>query len=71
MSESSTGSPSGSASPTDMEGNVKWVGSPGRSRGQETATVITLIFAGRLGRCRMTVSRHRAVLGLVTWVGTT
>src|SRR5215472_5760562 len=38
------------------------VDSAGRGRGQDVATVITLIFAGQLGRCRMTVSRHRGVL---------
>lgn len=31
----------------------------------------TLIFAGQESRCRMTVNRHRSVLTLVTWVGTT
>jgi RNA polymerase sigma factor (sigma-70 family) len=55
----------------DMEGPVKGCGSAGRGRGQGIATVITLIFAGRPSRCRMTVSRHRAVLALRAWVGTT
>jgi hypothetical protein len=31
-----------------------------RRRGQEAATVITLIFAGQQSRCRMTVIRRRA-----------
>src|SRR5215469_12140110 len=53
----------------DMEGVVKgvpacdwWMGSTGRGRGQDVTTVITLIFAGQLRRCRMTVSRHQGVL---------
>jgi hypothetical protein len=33
--------------------------------------VITLIFAGQLSRCRMTVSRHRIGLTLSAWIGTT
>src|SRR6476659_9084960 len=37
------------------------VDSTGRGRSQDVATVITLIFAGQLSRCRMTVSRHRGV----------
>jgi hypothetical protein len=50
----------------DMEGIVKGCGteavvltrdSVGRGEGQVMATVITLIFAGQLCRCRMTVSR--------------
>jgi hypothetical protein len=56
----------------DMEGIVKgWCGGAGRGRGQDVATMITLIFAGQQSRCRMTVSRHRIVLTLDTWVGTT
>jgi hypothetical protein len=47
----------------DMEVLVKGMGRR-RSRSQRIATVITLIFAGQQSRCRMTVSRHRAVLAL-------
>jgi hypothetical protein len=39
-----------------------WVDGAGRGRGQDVATVITLIFAGQLSRSRMTVIRHRGVL---------
>src|SRR5882762_642736 len=55
-----------------LPGERMWVDSAGRGRGQDVATVITLICAGQLSRCRMTVSRHRGVLALLgTWVGTT
>ena len=37
------------------------VGSAARGRGQDVATVITLIFAGQQSRGRMTVSRHRGI----------
>src|SRR4051812_33503198 len=47
--------------PADMEGIVKgWCGGAGRGRGQDVATMITLIFAGQQSWCRMTVSRHRS-----------
>jgi hypothetical protein len=39
-----------------------WVDGAARGRGQDVATVITLICAGQLSRSRMTVSRHRGVL---------
>jgi hypothetical protein len=49
-----------------------WVGSAARGRGQDVATVITLICAGQQSRCRMTVSRHRAIHPTSrTWVETT
>ncbi len=48
-----------SASP-DMEVLVKGGEGGERRRGQEAATVITLIFAGQPSRCRMTVIRRRA-----------
>src|SRR5258708_7591233 len=72
-----TGRPARSRAAPDMEVCVKgfsgadWVNGAGRGRGQDVATMITLIFAGQLSRCRMTVSRHRGVLGLGAWVGTT
>ena len=44
----------------DMEVLVNGGEGVKRRRGQEAATVITLMFAGRLSRCRMTVSRRRA-----------
>src|SRR4030095_10040482 len=47
-----------------MEGRCQGVEDASRSRAQESATVITLIFAGRLRRCRMTVIRHRSFLRL-------
>jgi hypothetical protein len=64
---------------TDMEvrrqgvgGRRMWVGSAARGRGQDGATVITLIFAGQRSRCRMTVSRHRGIHPTSrTWVETT
>lgn len=54
---------------TDMEEFVKgmrgevggWT-SASLGQGQDVATVITLICADQLSRCRMTVSRHRGVL---------
>jgi len=56
----------GSLRAPDMEdvcqgagGRRLWVNGAGRGRGQDVATVITLIFAGRLRRSRMTVIRHR------------
>src|SRR5579859_206892 len=55
-----------------MEGCCQGVGGwrlrvngAGRGRGQDVATVITLIFAGQLRRSRMTVIRHRGVLRLL------
>jgi hypothetical protein len=55
-----------------LAGRRMWVGSAARGRGQDAATVITLIFACQQSRCCMTVCHHRGVLRLPeTWVETT
>ena len=53
-----------------MEGLVKGDDKEGAVEVKWAATVVTLIFAGRLGRSRMTVIRRRAASDLKRGLGT-